>query len=127
VFFTVGQHAESLRIPDSIASNPAYSHLANKTLSELLKAEREATEVSLHLHGVPSCRFEMAEINPYNMGYLLTVLEKTVCILGRLLNVNAFDQPGVEESKLYAHAMLGKAGKQYDLLRAEVAKLAGDD
>jgi len=124
VFFSVAKHAETLRIPSSIASNSAYAYLANKTFNDLLNAEREATEVSLHLHGVPNCRFELAELNPYNMGYLLTVLEKTVCILGQLLSVNAFDQPGVEESKEYARAMLGKSGEQYDKLRETVTKLS---
>jgi glucose-6-phosphate isomerase len=126
VFFSVKQHADVLRMPESIAENPDYAYLANKTLNELLKAELEATEVSLHLHGVPSCHFELSELNAFNVGYLLTVLEKTVCILGALLGVNAFDQPGVEESKEYARAMLGKEGPQYDTLRQRVAELSGD-
>lgn len=123
VFFSVGRHEEVIQIPPSIASNPAYAHLAGKTLNDLLRAEREATEVSLHLHGAPSCRFELPEVNAFHMGYLLVVLEKTVCLLGRLLGVNAFDQPGVEESKRYAHAMLGKQGEEPERLRAAVAQL----
>ncbi|MCP4664488.1 MAG: hypothetical protein GY856_54585 [bacterium] len=46
-------------------------------------------------------------------------------ILGRLFDLDAFDQPGVEESKEYARAMLGKAGKRYDRLRGEISKLSG--
>ena len=40
--------------------------------------------------------------------------------------VNAFDQPGVEESKEYARAMLGKEGRRYDTLRQRVAELSED-
>jgi glucose-6-phosphate isomerase len=126
VFFSTKQHADVLRIPESIGENPDYAYLANKTLNELLRAELEATEVSLHLHGVPSCRFELSELNAFNVGYLLTILEKTVCILGGLLGVNAFDQPGVEESKEYARAMLGKKGPRYDTFRQRVAELSED-
>lgn len=125
VFFSLAEHEEKLRIPGLIASSPAYAYLGNRSLNELLKAERQATEVSLHLHGVPSCRFELDELSPSSVGYLLTVLEKTVCILGRLFGVNAFDQPGVEESKEYARAMLGKKDdERYDRLRETVARLA---
>ncbi len=124
VFFSISRYAETLRIPELIASNPEYAYLTNHSLGDLMKAEREATEVSLHLHGVPSCRFDLAELNAFNMGYLLMTLQKTVCLLGRLLGVNAFDQPGVDQSKEYARAMLGRAGERYDRLRATIAGLS---
>lgn len=124
VFFSISRHAETLRIPELIASNPEFAYLANKSFGDLMRAEREATEVSLHLHGVPSCRFNLGVLNAFNMGYLLMTLQKTVCILGALSGVNAFDQPAVEESKEYARAMLGKTGEQYDRLRDTVARLS---
>lgn len=127
LFFSVAEHADVLTIPASIADNQNYSYLTDKTLNDLLRAELLATEVSLHLHGVPSCHFELSEISAFNIGFLLTVLEKTVCILGGLLGVNAFDQPGVEESKEYARAMLGKAGAEYDKLRQRVMHLSGSE
>jgi glucose-6-phosphate isomerase len=122
IFFSVKDFQEKILIPDSIAANVDYAYLANKSLNDMLKAEMKATEVSLFEHGVPSCRFELGELNAFNVGYLLTVLEKTVCILGQLLKVNAFDQPGVEESKAYARAMLGKSGDSFDLLRKTIKK-----
>lgn len=127
VFFAARQHGEIIRIPSSIASVAEYAHLAGHSLNNLLAAERQATEVSLHLHGVPSCVFLLDRIDPFCVGALLTVLEKTVCILGELYNVNAFDQPGVEESKAYARAMLGSVGPEYDQLRATVTRLCNGD
>jgi len=126
ILFSIRKHAETIYIPESIGDNVSYDYLSeNKTLNELFKAECEATEISLYQNGVPSCHFKLAEVNAFNMGYLLTVLEKTVCILGRLLGVNAFDQPGVEESKKYARAMLGKEGEEYKRLRQMVEKFSG--
>jgi glucose-6-phosphate isomerase len=126
VFFTVRVYDHELRIPQSIASSDAYAYLAGKSINELFEAERRATEVSLYLQGVPSCRFELQSVNAFSLGYLLTVLEKTVCILGYLSQVNAFDQPGVEESKEYARAMLGSSGERHDALRAVVARLSSN-
>ena len=47
--------------------------------------------------------------------------------MGELLNINAFDQPGVELAKVYTHALMGRAG--YETQRAELEamqKKAGD-
>lgn len=122
VFFSVDEHEEVLAIPDPGARGSDYSYLEGHSLADLLTVERQATEVSLHAHGVPSCRFGLPRIDAFNVGFLLSVLSKTVCILGELLEVDAFDQPGVEESKEYARAMLGKAGRRYDELREKVSR-----
>jgi glucose-6-phosphate isomerase len=127
VFFSVAEHREALPIPDAWAEGSDYSYLKGHSLADLLRVEREATEVSLHAHGVPSCRFGLPRIDAFNVGFLLGVLSKTVCILGELLGVDAFDQPGVEESKEYARAMLGKAGKGYEELRENVERAAGEE
>jgi glucose-6-phosphate isomerase len=123
VFFAVGQHDHTLIIPESVGRTPEYAYLAKRSINELFAAERRATEVSVHVNGVPSCRFDVGRVDAVSIGYLLTVLEKCVCILGELTGVNAFNQPGVEESKEYARAMLGKAGADYDALRQRVQSL----
>ena len=39
-------------------------------------------------------------------------------ILGALLEINAFDQPGVELGKVYTYALMGRAG--YEQIAAEL-------
>ena len=46
------------------------------------------------------------------------MFELQTAFAGELLNINAFDQPGVEEGKNATYAMLGKRG--YDEKRAEL-------
>ena len=46
------------------------------------------------------------------------MLEVETAFLGELYNINAFDQPGVEEGKNAAYALLGKNG--YDAKREEM-------
>ena len=38
------------------------------------------------------------------------MLEVQTAITGALYNVNAFDQPGVEQSKNYTYALMGRIG-----------------
>ena len=52
------------------------------------------------------------------MGELLYLLEVTTAFAGELLDINAFDQPGVEEGKNATYALLGKPG--YAEKRAEL-------
>ena len=44
------------------------------------------------------------------MGELIFVMEMMTAFMGEMLNINAFDQPGVELSKIYTKACLKVAG-----------------
>ena len=44
------------------------------------------------------------------MGQLLYMLEVQTAIAGALYNINAFNQPGVEQAKNYTYALMGRAG-----------------
>lgn len=122
VFFGVEDHGPEQTMPHWISENDGYEYLGGQSINKLLNAERLGTQISLYRNGVPSCRFDLDRVEPYTIGALLTILEKTVCILGELYGVNAFDQPGVEESKMYARAMMGKEGAEYDEIRNLIAR-----
>ena len=38
------------------------------------------------------------------------MLEVQTAIMGELYNINAFDQPGVEQVRNYMYALMGRAG-----------------
>jgi glucose-6-phosphate isomerase len=52
----------------------------------------------------------MSEITPWTWGGLLYFFEMATAFEGELLNINAFDQPGVESYKNYMYHKLGKPG-----------------
>ena len=52
----------------------------------------------------------MPEVSPYNWGALILFFEMATAFEGELLNINAFDQPGVEGYKNYMYYKLGKPG-----------------
>jgi glucose-6-phosphate isomerase len=58
------------------------------------------------------------------MGQLIMFFELAVVYLAEMLGVNAFDQPGVEESKQMMYALLGRKG--FEAKRHEIEKMMGN-
>ena len=84
--------------------------LSGKFYSELLGLAEEATEWALVKENRPSCTIMMPEISPFGWGELIYFFEMATAFEGELLNVNAFDQPGVEGYKNYMYYKLHKPG-----------------
>jgi len=60
--------------------------------------------------GVPNIRISIEKISEYNLGQLVYFFEIACGISGYLLNVNPFNQPGVEAYKSNMFALLEKPG-----------------
>ena len=58
-----------------------------------------ATQQSLRNSKVPTYRFELPQLDASTLGALFFFFETACAIAGEFYGVNAFDQPGVEESK----------------------------
>ncbi len=84
--------------------------LSGRSYLELMNLAREATEWALVREGRPSCMIIMPEVSAYHWGALLFFFQIATAFEGELLNVNAFDQPGVESYKNYMYYKLGKPG-----------------
>ena len=81
-----------------------------ETLNELLDAELHATEYALLKAAKPSWMITLPEVNAYTLGQLMYFFEMQTAYAGELLDVDAFNQPGVEEGKNAAYALLGRKG-----------------
>jgi glucose-6-phosphate isomerase len=84
--------------------------LSGKSFSELLKLAQEATEWALVRAERPNCTIVMPEVSPWTWGSLIYFFEMATAFEGELLNINAFDQPGVEGYKNYMYYKLRKPG-----------------
>ncbi|OIO37119.1 MAG: hypothetical protein AUJ75_04755 [Candidatus Omnitrophica bacterium CG1_02_49_10] len=84
--------------------------LSNKAYSKLLAVAGEATAWSLVKERRPNCTIIMPEITPYNWGGLIFFFEMATAFEGELLDINAYDQPGVESYKDYMYYKLRKGG-----------------
>lgn len=60
--------------------------------------------------GVPNMRLIVPELNEFYLGQLIYFFERACGISGNLLEVNTFNQPGVEAYKKNMFALLNKPG-----------------
>ncbi len=73
-----------------------FSILKNKNLSQIIQAQRDATKLVFRRKGIPFRSFEILKRNEETIGELFTFFVLETILLGRLMNVNPFDQPSVE-------------------------------
>ena len=109
-FLRVGQFRSQITIPVGCNEFPDVAFLCGKTLNELLDAELSSTEYALLKAAKPSWRITLPEVNAYTLGQLMYFFEMQTAYAGELLDIDAFNQPGVEEGKNAAYALLGRKG-----------------
>ena len=108
-FIRVENFETTLEIP-KIFEYTGIGYLGGKTINDLLNAEADSTMVSLADYSRPTITISIEKIDEYNLAQLLYMLEIQTAIAGELYNINAFDQPGVEQAKNYTYALMGRAG-----------------
>ncbi|MDR1896330.1 MAG: glucose-6-phosphate isomerase [Prevotellaceae bacterium] len=99
-----------LFIPEDTENLDQLNFLAGKRIGEVNKMAELGTMLAHVDGGVPNIRIEIPELDTYFIGQLIYFFEKACGISGYLLDVNPFDQPGVEAYKKNMFALLGKAG-----------------
>ena len=97
-------------IPKMYPEAEALAYLGGHSLNELIQVELQATRTSLAKSGRPSLLITLSRINPFTVGQLLFLLELETYLCGQLLNIDPLDQPGVEQGKALAYALLGRKG-----------------
>lgn len=85
---------------------PELSYLKHKTMGDLLEAEMHATSTSLSNQGCPTRLIALENSDEKSIGALLVHFMLETIFMAELLQVNAFDQPGVEASKILTRQFL---------------------
>lgn len=124
-FIGVENYRVSVTIPEGCKDLPAVNFLCSHTLNELISAERKATEYALTKAGRLNHTIMLPEVNAFTVGELLMFFMIQTAYAGALLNIDTFNQPGVEEGKNATYALLGRPG--YDEKRAELASIPAKD
>ena len=105
-------------VPFDAQDGDGLNFLADKEI-HFVNSKAFAGTMLAHMDGgVPNMVIEMDKMDEYNFGALVYFFEKAVGISGYLLDVNPFDQPGVEAYKKNMFALLGKPG--YEDMKAEL-------
>ncbi len=84
--------------------------LAGKRVDEVNKMAELGTMLAHVDGGVPNIRISMPQLQEYYLGQLIYFFEKACGISGYILDVNPFNQPGVEAYKKNMFALLDKPG-----------------
>ncbi len=70
--------------------------LKNKNLSEILHAQKKATENVFSKKNIPFRSFEIKKRDEKTLGELFTFFILETILIGKYLNINPYDQPAVE-------------------------------
>jgi len=105
---SVEEDSENLIVRSDLENLDGLNYLAGKSLDEINKTAMEATIAAHTEGGVPNMVIRMPKLDAFNLGYTLYFFEKACAMSGYLLEVNPFNQPGVEVYKKKMFMLLGK-------------------
>lgn len=107
---SIAQPNHTVFIPEDKDNLDKLNFLAGKRIDEVNKMAELGTQLAHVDGGVPNLKIEMPVLNEFYLGELLYFFELACGISGYILNVNPFDQPGVEAYKSNMFALLEKPG-----------------
>ena len=107
---SVEKNKFNLEIPNDKDNFDNLNYLASKPIDYVNKMAELGTTLA-HIDGnVPNIKITIPEITEYYIGQLIYFFERSCAISGYLLDINPFDQPGVEAYKKNMFALLEKPG-----------------
>jgi len=110
VLMGVEEYRETIKIPKIYEDMPSLGFLGGVTHNQLIKTEQIATEYALTVAGKPNMTITLPKVTPKSVGFLLHFFEIATAFAGELMEIDAFDQPGVEEGKNATYALFGRPG-----------------
>ena len=119
-FLKVNDFRATTNIPHGCDDIPTIAFLGGKSHNQLIEAERQGTEYALYKAERMCQVIELPEVSAYTIGQLLYFFELVTAYAGAMLNINTFNQPGVEESKVAAYAVMGYDSEVHTAKREEM-------
>jgi glucose-6-phosphate isomerase len=101
---------KNLAVPNDKNDLDGLNYIAGKKLHEVNAMAELGTTLAHVEGGVPNIQIQIPQISEYYLGQLIYFFEMACAVSGYILNINPFDQPGVEAYKTNMFALLGKAG-----------------
>jgi glucose-6-phosphate isomerase len=100
--------ADPLTVGSSARNQDGLNDIADKRLPEVMQAAIQGTNDALHADGRPTTDLVLPTIDTHVLGQLFQMLMIATVIEGRLLGVNPYGQPGVEQYKINMNKNLGR-------------------
>jgi glucose-6-phosphate isomerase len=80
--------------------------LHNKTIEDVKSAQKSALIKTLYQKNIPFREFKINKINEEVLGELFSYFILETVIIGKLININPFNQPAVEQVKIFTKKIL---------------------
>jgi glucose-6-phosphate isomerase len=101
---------KKILIPRETDDSDQLNYLAGRRLSEVNLSAELGTTLAHNDGEVPIITISVPALNEYYIGQLIYFFELACAVSGYILDVNPFDQPGVEAYKRNMFALLNKPG-----------------
>lgn len=98
--------SKGLTAPVERSNALGLQYLAGKTMGDLVAAEARATAETLSRNKRAVRQIHVPNIDEFSMGALMMHFMLETILMGRLMGIDPFDQPGVEEGKVLARKYL---------------------
>ena len=119
---SVARQQHEVKIPADADNLDGLNYIAGKRIDQVNKMAEPRTVIAHIDGGVPNIHITLPELSEYYLGEIIYFFEKACGISGYILDVNPFNQPGVEAYKKNMFALLEKPGYEEET-KAIQAKL----
>ncbi|MEK9152889.1 MAG: glucose-6-phosphate isomerase, partial [Patescibacteria group bacterium] len=109
-FVEVEKFKNNFSVPKAWPDMEGVAYMAGHSFEEILHAERAATAMALTKNGRPNGTLSIPAITPGSLGALMYMFMLATAVAGEIMELNAYDQPGVEGMKRALYALLGRKG-----------------
>ena len=106
----VSNTGDDVMVPEEDNDLDELNYLKGKPLSFVNAQALKGTMMAHHDGEVPNILLTIPTFDAYTFGYLVYFFEKACAMSAYLIDVNPFNQPGVEAYKKNMFALLGKKG-----------------
>ena len=124
-FIEVGTFRSDVTIPNGCKEFPDVNFLCGHTLAELVNSELFATRYALTKRHRANYTIHLDKVDEYHIGALLYLMQLQTAYAGAMLNINTYNQPGVEGGKNATYALFGRKG--YEDTAEEIRASRPDD
>ncbi len=107
---SIAEPAHRMNIPEEPADLDQINYLASQRIDHVNKMAELGTAMAHVEGGVPNIRLMIPELSASSLGRLLYFFENACGISGYMMDINPFNQPGVEAYKRNMFALLEKPG-----------------
>lgn len=114
-FVELRNFGRSLAIPQPPFAVAELEYLRGCSFERLMATELQGTRHALVQQGRMNNTVIIEQLDEYTLGELFFFYEMATAAAGAFLQINAFDQPGVEAGKQAAFALLGRPGYEHSM------------